>query len=51
MGDGDGFTKTLTPTVPLAFDDYAPAPVKPERPIDATSRAVIADETKSLLGL
>lgn len=41
----------LTPTVPLAFDDYAPAPVKPERPIDATSRAVIADETKSLLGL
>ena len=41
----------LTPTAPLAFDDYAPAKVKPEGPIDATSRATITDEVKSLLGL
>ena len=41
----------LTPTTPLAFDDYAPSPVKPEGPIDATSRATITDEVKSLLGL
>lgn len=41
----------LTPTTPLAFDDYAPSPVKPECPIDATSRATITDEVKSLLGL
>ena len=41
----------LTPTAPLAFDDYAPAEVKPEGPIDATSRATITDEVSSLLGL
>lgn len=41
----------LTPTTPLAFDDYAPSPVKPQGPIDATSRATIADEVQSLLGL
>ena len=41
----------LTPTTPLAFDDYAPSPVKPVGPIDATSRATITDEVKSLLGL
>lgn len=41
----------VTPTTPLAFDDYAPAKVKPEGAIDATSRATITDEVQSLLGL
>lgn len=42
---------SLTPTPPLAYDDYQPRPVKPEGPIDPTSRATIADEVRSLLGL
>jgi uncharacterized SAM-binding protein YcdF (DUF218 family) len=41
----------LTPTTPLAFDDYAPAPVKPARPVDAATRATVAAEVKALVGL
>lgn len=41
----------LSPTTPLAYNDYAPAKAKTAGPIDATSRATIADEVKALLGL
>lgn len=36
---------------PLAYDDYAPKPVAPSRPISARSRATVAAEVASLLGL
>ena len=42
---------SLTPTPPLAYDDYQPRPVKPEGPIDPTSRATITDEVKAVMGL
>jgi len=41
----------LTPTVPLAVDDYAPAANKVAAPITASSRLIEADEVRTLLGL
>lgn len=37
--------------VPLAFDDYSPDPVKSSAPVTATTRATVAAEVASLLGL
>ena len=41
----------LAPTTPVAFDDYAPAAVKTSQPVTAATRATIAAEVRSLLGV
>lgn len=41
----------LEPATPLAFDDYAPAPVKTASPVTAATRQAITDEVASLLGV
>lgn len=38
-------------TEPLAYNDYAPAPVKTEGPVAASDRAIITAEVAALLGL
>lgn len=41
----------LTPSMPLAFDDYAPSPVKPSLPVNTATRQVVVDEVAALLDL
>jgi len=48
---GNNKVLTLYAGVPLAFNDYAPNPVKPEQPVDDTTSKTVVAEVKALLAL